>query len=157
MFVVGGVLVILFLGAWDAPWVGLAPPGWAESDSLGIRLVYGVVFSGPLWFIAKALFFVYVHMWLRWTLPRLRIDQVLYSCVQVMLPVTMVVLLASVFWELAANSSQAFATFADVIRWILSVIGIIGVLAILAVTYAGISRGRALVGTQAVPRPLPGG
>ena len=157
MFVVGGVLALLFFGGWDAPWVGLAPPGWAESSHWGIQLLYGVIFSGPLWFIGKGLFFVYVHMWLRWTLPRLRIDQVLYSCIQVMVPLVMVALLASVFWELWAADSAGFRTFATVIRYILAAIGLVGVAAVLAITYVGIRRGVALVGTQAVRRPLPGG
>lgn len=157
MFVVAGVLVILFLGAWDAPWVGLAPAGWAQSDSPAIQLLYGVIFSGPIWFVLKAMFFVYVHMWLRWTLPRLRIDQVLYSCVQVMLPLTMVLLLGSVFWELAAWHSAAFSGVARVIGVILALIGAVGVLAMLAVAYAGFSRRHVLVGTQAVARPLRGG
>jgi NADH-quinone oxidoreductase subunit H len=158
MFVVCGVLVIVFLGAWDAPWVGLAPAGWATSDSIWIQLAYGVVFSGPLWFIAKAIFFIYVQLWLRWTLPRIRIDQVLYSCVQVMLPLTLVVLLASVFWELGLQHDvAAFDAIANVISVILALIGAVGAFAVLFVAYAGFSRGRALVGTQAVDRPLPGG
>lgn len=157
MFVVSGVLVIVFLGAWDAPWVGLAPAGWAKSDSLGIQLAYGVVFSGPIWFITKSLFFIYVQLWLRWTLPRIRIDQVLYSCVQVILPITLVVLLASVFWELGLRESGVFDTVANVVSVILALIGAAGAVAVLCVAYAGFSRRRALVGTQAIERPLPGG
>lgn len=157
MFVVSAVLVVLFLGAWDAPWVGLAPAGWAASDSLAIQLVYGVVFSGPIWFVFKTLFFVYVQLWLRWTLPRLRIDQVLYSCVQVILPLTMAILLASVFWELAIEASAAFRAIANVIGVILALIGAVGAFAVLYVAYAGFSQRRALVGTQAVERPLRGG
>jgi type III secretory pathway component EscT len=96
-------------------------------------------------------------MWLRWTLPRLRIDQVLYSCVQVILPLVMVALLASVFWELASESSPAFKAFTNVISVILALVGAAGALGVLYVAFAGFTRGRELVGTQAVARPLPGG
>ncbi len=157
MFVVSGVLVILFLGAWDAPWVSLAPAGWATSDSLTTQLLYGVIFSGPIWFILKCMFFIYVQMWLRWTLPRIRIDQVLYSCVQVILPLTLVLLLGSVFWELGLQHSAAFGTIAKVISVILALVGVVMAVAVLCVAYAGFSRRVSLVGTQAVRRPLRGG
>jgi uncharacterized membrane protein (DUF373 family) len=39
-------------------------------------------------------------MWLRWTLPRPRIDQVLYACVKVLLPLSCVLLLGSALWQL---------------------------------------------------------
>jgi NADH-quinone oxidoreductase subunit H len=156
MFVVSGLLVILFLGAWDAPWVGLAPAGWKDG-ALWQQFVYGVAFSGPLWFVFKCLFFIYLQMWMRWTLPRLRIDQVLYSCVQVMLPLAMVALLCSVFWELWLPSSTAAFWVTKVISVVLALIGAIGAIAVLYVAYAGFSRGRALVGSQAVRKPLAGG
>ncbi|MBU0637699.1 MAG: NADH-quinone oxidoreductase subunit NuoH [Planctomycetes bacterium] len=156
MFIVSGLLVILFLGAWDAPWVATAPEGMATSARLMDRLIYGVVFSGPIWFILKGIFFIYVHIWMRWTLPRLRIDQVLYSCIQVILPLTMVALLASVFWELAVRSPQVFRV-AQVITFLLGVIGALLALGILYVAAVGFSKRRELPGTQAVNRLLPGG
>jgi hypothetical protein len=39
-------------------------------------------------------------MWIRWTLPRPRIDQVLYACVKVLLPMTCVLLLGAALWQL---------------------------------------------------------
>ncbi len=162
MFIVSGLLVILFLGAWDAPWaLPAAAPGdpfypWAHSDSLAARFAYGLLVSGPVWFILKCAFFIFVQMWLRWTLPRLRIDQVLYSCVQVMLPLTMVVLLGCAFWELLATDAHPwFSAMAGVITVVLGLIGAIATIAILVVAFAGVRRASVLVGTQAVARPLP--
>ena len=43
---------------------------------------------------------VFVQMWLRWTLPRPRIDQVLYACVKVLLPMACVLLLGGAMWQL---------------------------------------------------------
>ena len=158
MFIVSGILVLLFLGGWDAPWVGLAPAAWGEPHApLGAQLLCGVVFSGPFWFILKAMLLVYLQMWLRWTLPRLRIDQVLFSCVQVILPLTMIVLLASVFWELALGYSAAFTVFSQVISFVLALVGAAIAVAIVLVALAGLRQRRALVGTMGVERPLPGG
>src|SRR5437762_7946858 len=51
-------------------------------------------------FVSKALLIVFVQMWIRWTLPRPRIDQVLYACVKVLLPMACVLLLGTALWEL---------------------------------------------------------
>ena len=39
-------------------------------------------------------------MWIRWTLPRPRIDQVLYACIKVLLPMACVMLLGAALWQL---------------------------------------------------------
>lgn len=78
MFVVNAILTVLFLGGWSSP--------------------FGDFLNSPLcqvgWFIAKAMFFVVVQMWLRWTLPRVRVDQLMHFCWKVMLPISMVCFLA---------------------------------------------------------------
>jgi NADH-quinone oxidoreductase subunit H len=70
MFAVGSVASILFLGGWQSP--------------------FGYVLGGPvfgfLWFVAKGLLFVFAQIWIRWTLPRLRVDQVMYVCWKVLIP-----------------------------------------------------------------------
>jgi NADH-quinone oxidoreductase subunit H len=168
MFVVSGILVCLFLGAWDAPWAGGeawfgAMLGWPwlaglrDSDTLAGQIAAGILITGPIWFILKCMFLVYVQMWLRWTLPRLRIDQVLYSCVQVMLPLTMVVLLGGVLWELASDRSSAFAAAASVVRGALAGIGAVGALGMIWVAGGGFRMRRLLVGPLGVERPLPSG
>jgi NADH-quinone oxidoreductase subunit H len=48
---------------------------------------------GAAIFVTKALAIIFVQMWIRWTLPRPRIDQVLYACVKVLLPLACVLLL----------------------------------------------------------------
>lgn len=157
MFIVSGILVMLFLGGWDAPWVALGPAEWNDPSAplLG-QLVYGLVFGGPFWFIVKCMLLVFVQMWLRWTLPRLRIDQVLFSCVQVLLPLTMLVVLGSVFWELAL-ANAGFAQIAGGVSYLLSFIGAIAAVAILFVALAGFRARRELVGAMGVERPLAGG
>ena len=51
-------------------------------------------------FVVKAGIIIFVQMWLRWTLPRPRIDQVLHACVKVMLPLACVILLGATLWQL---------------------------------------------------------
>ncbi|HXV61433.1 MAG TPA: NADH-quinone oxidoreductase subunit NuoH [Vicinamibacteria bacterium] len=74
MFFVAGLAAILFLGGWVGPY-----------------------FSGPLVFFIKALVLVFVQMWLRWTLPRLRVDQLMALCWKYLIPISFVVLVVVAF------------------------------------------------------------
>lgn len=53
---------------------------------------------GPATLILKGLFFVFFMMWLRWTLPRVRPDQLMYTCWKVLLPAAFLNLFAVGAW-----------------------------------------------------------
>jgi len=63
MFTVSAIATALFLGGWHGPLL----PGW-------------------LWFLLKTYFIIFVMMWLRWTLARLRVDQLMNLGWKVLLP-----------------------------------------------------------------------
>jgi NADH-quinone oxidoreductase subunit H len=107
MFVVSGIQTSLFLGGWNDPLglIGLLYPrfhaAFAADPSLGAALplvLLNLVAVGI--FILKCLAIVFVQMWIRWTLPRPRIDQVLYACIKVLLPMACVLLLGGALWQL---------------------------------------------------------
>ncbi len=96
MFLVSGLAAVLFLGGWHGPvplgsWLGLVGPGWA--GYLGNLL-------GVLTMLIKSTLGVVVMIWVRWSLPRLRIDQVLDVCLKYCLPIVSVMLLAVSLWQL---------------------------------------------------------
>jgi NADH-quinone oxidoreductase subunit H len=107
MFVVGGIQAALFLGAWNDPF-GLVGyfyqkfyPQYVADPSFSTALpVFIVNLVGAGIFASKAMAIIFVQMWLRWTLPRPRIDQVLYACVKVLLPMSCVILLGAALWQL---------------------------------------------------------
>jgi NADH-quinone oxidoreductase subunit H len=100
MFVVAGIQVALFLGGWNDPFglVGrLYESARAAHNDVAL---FAINLVGLGLFVAKALLIIYVQMWVRWTLPRPRIDQVLYACVKVLLPFSCVLLLGAALWQL---------------------------------------------------------
>ncbi|MCE2564215.1 NADH-quinone oxidoreductase subunit NuoH [Komagataeibacter sp. FNDCF1] len=70
MFLMSGMVSILFLGGWLPP-LGIAPFTWIP---------------GPLWLIAKILFCLFVFIWVRATFPRYRYDQLMRLGWKVFLP-----------------------------------------------------------------------
>lgn len=107
MFIVAGVQTALFLGGWHDPFglIGYLYPRWlAEwqaNPSAGNAMALIVLNAlGAGIFVTKCMTLVFVQMWIRWTLPRPRIDQVLYACVKVLLPIACVLLLGAALWQL---------------------------------------------------------
>ena len=82
MFAVSAIGSTIFLGGWNSP--------------------FGDFLSGPIWgafwFLSKGMFFVFVQMWLRWTLPRLRVDQLMYISWKVLTPWAFVCILGVGCW-----------------------------------------------------------
>jgi len=70
------LFVLLFLGGWNfLP--GMADP-WGASQFGAVRSV--------LWFMAKVFFMIFFFIWVRWTLPRFRYDQVMALGWKILLP-----------------------------------------------------------------------
>lgn len=74
------IITTLFLRGWENPFV---PMGWPQ------------VFPSHLWFIAKTFFVLFLFIWLKATLPRLRIDQVLGFAWKILFPLAIVNLLVT--------------------------------------------------------------
>src|SRR6266850_1025872 len=80
MFAVSGMAITLFLGGWQAPLSFLA---WVPSY---------------VWFFGKLFCLVALLIWVRGTLPRLRIDQLMNFAWKFMLPMALMNILAAAIW-----------------------------------------------------------
>jgi NADH-quinone oxidoreductase subunit H len=79
---VSGIATTLFLGGWRAPWpISL----WSEANHGWFPLI---------WFLGKILAFLFVFIWLRGTLPRLRYDQFMKLGWKFLIPVSLLWILA---------------------------------------------------------------
>ncbi len=95
MVTASALMATLFFGGWDVPFTArdnIGPySGWLTLLSIFI-------------FLAKILFFLFLYMWVRWTLPRFRYDQLMSLGWKFMLPLALVyiVLIAAVLLGLSA-------------------------------------------------------
>jgi NADH-quinone oxidoreductase subunit H len=84
MFAVSAIVSAVFFGGYQSPFGYLG-------NTLGIPWLIPI--EQFIWFTVKGLFFVFVQMWLRWTLPRLRVDQLMALCWKYLIPIAFVNLL----------------------------------------------------------------
>lgn len=125
MFLVGAIQVALFLGGWNSP-LGVYDPVYrligydpihagqqyfsgaisaattwtGKAEAMGISPIGLLILNVYCvkWFVFKTLTIVFIQIWLRWTLPRVRIDQVMYGCVKVLLPASLLLLVFAAVW-----------------------------------------------------------
>ncbi|MEO1495686.1 MAG: NADH-quinone oxidoreductase subunit NuoH [Planctomycetota bacterium] len=100
MMLVSLLAAILFLGGWHGlvP-IGLGPGGWLEG-LCGVWLgSYLGALAGLTLFMLKGLLLVVFMMWARWSLPRLRIDQVMTTCLKYCTPIAAVCFLGATLWQ----------------------------------------------------------
>jgi NADH-quinone oxidoreductase subunit H len=81
MFAVSGLAVTLFLGGWHAPlpWLGFVP--------------------SYIWFFVKLSVLLFVFIWVRGTLPRMRVDQMMNFAWKFMLPMAFTCLISAAVWH----------------------------------------------------------
>jgi NADH-quinone oxidoreductase subunit H len=107
MFAISGLGITLFLGGWTAP---LSVLTWVPSY---------------LWFFAKLLVMIVMFIWVRGTLPRLRMDQLMNFAWRFMLPMALINLVNAGIWHFLAQG---------ILRWIVCSV-------VVVVSYVLLARG----------------
>ena len=98
LFAISSLGITLFLGGWLAPFAFLDwVPSW-------------------LWFFLKLLALIFLFIWLRGTLPRLRIDQLMNFAWKFMLPMTLINVVVAGLWHFSRSWDLPAAL---PLRWIL--------------------------------------
>jgi NADH-quinone oxidoreductase subunit H len=106
MLAVSLLASILFLGGWHGP-VPVA-------SMLGLTFEHGHWYGiagnvlGTLNILTKGVIGVTVMMWVRWTLPRLRIDQVITTCLKYCVPIAAVAFLGATWWQYTWPNGMVF-------------------------------------------------
>jgi NADH-quinone oxidoreductase subunit H len=99
MLLLSFIAAILFLGSWNTPLPNIGPIKLADITS-GKGSFVATQIWGAIWLFLKAYFGMLLQMWVRWTLPRLRIDQVMYLCWKVLTPFGLILVVISAFWRI---------------------------------------------------------
>ena len=89
MITVGCVATLLFLGGWTSPFGNLIP-------SFGGILLQAIM--PVFWFVFKVFCFLFLYIWVRGTLPRLRYDQLMGFSWKFLMPLAIANILATSLW-----------------------------------------------------------
>src|SRR4051794_41576735 len=112
MVTVSALATTLILGGWRAPW-----PLSAVNDGMFNQGYWPV-----LWFLAKVILFIFVFIWLRGTLPRLRYDQFMAFGWKRLIPIALV-------WIVAVAAIRAISLERGIDRrYLLAAIGVVAVM-----------------------------
>jgi NADH-quinone oxidoreductase subunit H len=118
MFISGAVMATLYFGGYDYPGFTFM----LEKFGNNVAVLLGV---GAL--IGKALFFVFVFMWVRWTLPRFRYDQLMNLGWTGLIPLAM-------FNVVLTGGSMLLTVNQEGSTWITALVSLGGVIVMLIVT-----------------------
>lgn len=98
MITTSAVCVALFFGGWHLPWLDLIWPNFfgdphSAHPEVTTYLLAALVRSGV--FFGKTLFIVFVFMWVRWSLPRFRFDQIMQLAWRALIPISLALFMAT--------------------------------------------------------------
>jgi NADH-quinone oxidoreductase subunit H len=114
MIVASCLMVVLFFGGWHFPYIAEA----GGANLLGTGLLSGLVKVGV--FCGKVAAFLFFYMWVRWTLPRFRFDQLMGLAWKVLVPIALgnlVVVGLAIYW--AKGDVGAGKGFPAMLQWLL--------------------------------------
>ncbi len=103
LFVIGAIATVAWLGGWKVPFV--AADAW-------FRLPLEVLF-----FLAKSFVWVFVLIWVRWTLPRLRVDQLMALCWKYLIPIALVNVMGAALWMVATGNRSLVDLVVATLGW----------------------------------------
>jgi NADH-quinone oxidoreductase subunit H len=111
MITISAMVTTLFFGGWDIPFTHWdETPGWLQ------------MFATGAFFFVKVLFWLYFFMWIRWTLPRFRYDQLMNLGWKFLLPLALGYVMVVAVTIYAADTWLGLAAKPGLALWVLTAV-----------------------------------
>ena len=99
MLLTGLLGSVLFFGGWNSPLANIGSFALADWTSGVPEQISGYAW-GLFWFMLKGFVWVFVQIWVRWTYPRLRVDQLMYLCWKILTPASILLVFLAAVWRM---------------------------------------------------------
>jgi NADH-quinone oxidoreductase subunit H len=120
VYVLSAASAALFLGGWNVPFV--APEAVAASPLLGLL--------GAALMISKVVALVFVIIWIRATLPRFRLDQLMALCWKYLIPLAFAAFVLSAGWMWLVSVAPVFGWLARAVTFLVGGVALLGFFAL---------------------------
>ena len=134
MVTASALMSTLFFGGWAVPfWTAVDTPPWAAWKTLVTLVMFGI----------KVGFFLFLYMWIRWTLPRFRYDQLMSVGWKVLLPLGLsyIVIMAGAILGLDALGVSPTARWLGFLPLYWAALGVLNIV-LAALVFVVLDRGR---------------
>jgi NADH-quinone oxidoreductase subunit H len=119
LWVMAAISATLFLGGWQVPGVG--PEVFAAAKGAGDlpgAAWWGLQLLSMVVMVAKTLVVLNVIVWIRWTLPRIRIDQMMNLCWKYLVPFAFVAFVFTLGWQVLVARVPDVTTVTGVVLFV---------------------------------------
>ncbi|MDB5291510.1 MAG: nuoH, partial [Phycisphaerales bacterium] len=136
MVTTSAVCVALFFGGWHLPWIDKLPFAWAHAlggnvdtnhPEITTSLIAAIVRSFV--FFGKVVAIIFVFMWVRWSLPRFRFDQLMMLAWRALIPISLAMLMMTaivVYFVGGASGPDDYLKGTPALVFFLANIGLLG-------------------------------
>jgi NADH-quinone oxidoreductase subunit H len=110
LWVMAAVATTLFLGGWQVP--GIGPEAYAAARGTGTLPAlgwWGLQLLSMAVFILKTFLMINLIIWVRWTLPRIRVDQMMNLCWKYLVPLGFFAFIATLLWQILVARAPVVA------------------------------------------------
>ncbi|MGB8932985.1 MAG: complex I subunit 1 family protein [Anaeromyxobacteraceae bacterium] len=111
LWVMSAISATLFFGGWQVPFVG--PQDYASAWGAGGFPAlgwWGLQALSMIVFVVKTLIVMQVVIWVRWTLPRIRVDQMMNLCWKYLVPASFTMFVFTLLWQILVDRVPVIET-----------------------------------------------
>jgi NADH-quinone oxidoreductase subunit H len=129
VWIMSAIAVTLFFGGWQVP--GVSADAYAAARGAGALPApawWGLQVASMVVFTLKTFAIMNLVIWIRWTFPRIRVDQMMNLCWKYLVPGAFVTFIATLLWQILVASVPVAATVSGVALSALALLALVQML-----------------------------
>ncbi|ABS25493.1 complex I subunit 1 family protein [Anaeromyxobacter sp. Fw109-5] len=129
VWIMSAIAVTLFFGGWQVPGVGAAAYEAARgAGALPAPAWWGLQVASMAVFFVKTFLVMNLVIWIRWTFPRIRVDQMMNLCWKYLVPGAFATFVATLLWQILVARVPAASTVSGVVLTVAAVLALVQML-----------------------------